>query len=59
MLQSEYLELAIELYDIYLANNKHPKRWLTIVELEKCKRGPGFRAKLKNQLKEMESNASI
>ena len=47
MLQSEYLELAIELYDIYLANNKHPKRWLTIVELEKCKRGPGFRAKLK------------
>jgi len=47
MLQSEYLELAIELYDIYLANNKHPKRWLPIVELEKCKRGPGFRAKLK------------
>ena len=24
MLQSEYLELAIELYDIYLANDKHP-----------------------------------
>ena len=47
MLQSEYLELAIELYDIYLANNKHPKRWLPIVELEKCKRGPGFWAKLK------------
>ena len=43
MLQSEYLELAIELYDIYLAHDKHPKRWLTaIVELEKCKRGPGF-----------------
>ena len=47
MLQSEYLEMAIELYNIYLDNNKHPKRWLTIVELEKCKRGPGFRAKLK------------
>ena len=56
MLQSEYLELAIELYDIYLANNKHPKRWLTIVELEKCKRGPGFRAKLKNQLKEKQND---
>ena len=41
MLQSEYLELAIELYDIYLANDKHPKRWLTVVELQKCKRGPG------------------
>ena len=47
MLQSEYLELATELYDIYLANNKHPKRWLSIVELERCKRGPGFRAKVK------------
>ena len=46
MLQSEYLELAIELYDIYLANDKHPKRWLPIVELEKCKRGPCFMAKL-------------
>ena len=49
MLQSEYLELAIELYDIYLANDRHPKRWLPIVELEKCKRGPGFRAKLKKK----------
>ena len=47
MLQSEYLELAIELYDIYLANDKHPKRWLTKLELEKCKRGPGLIAKIK------------
>ena len=31
----------------YLANDKHPKRWLSIVELERCKRGPGFRAKVK------------
>jgi hypothetical protein len=49
MYQTEYLELAKELYDIYLANDKHPKRWLPIVELEKCKRGPGFRAKLKKR----------
>ena len=49
MLQSEYLELAIELYDIYLANNKHPKIWLPIVELEKCKRGPGLIAKIKKK----------
>ena len=47
MLQSEYLELAIELYDIYLANNKHPKKWLAKLELEKCKRGPGFMFKVK------------
>ena len=47
MLQSEYLDLAIELYDIYLDNDKHPKRWLTIVELQKCKRGPGLIFKLK------------
>ena len=47
MLQSEYLELATELYDIYLANNKHPKKWLPKLELEKCKRGPGLIAKIK------------
>ena len=47
MLQSEYLELAIELYDIYIANDKHPKKWLAKLELEKCKRGPGFMFKVK------------
>ena len=49
MLQSEYLELAIELYDIYLANDKHPKKWLPKLELEKCKRGPGLIAKVKSK----------
>ena len=49
MLQSEYLELAIELYDIYLSNDKHPKKWLPKLELEKCKRGPGLIAKVKNK----------
>ena len=39
MLQSEYLELAIELYDIYSAHNIHHKRWLTARELEKLKGG--------------------
>ena len=47
MYQTEYLELAKELYDIYSANGKHPKRWLTIMELGKCKRGPGFIFKVK------------
>ena len=49
MLQSEYLELAIELYDIYSDSNIHHKKWLTVKELEKCKRGPGFRSKLKKK----------
>ena len=53
MLQSEYLELAIELYDIYLANNKHPKKWLAKLELEKCKRGPGFMFKVKKMNKSL------
>ena len=47
MLQSEYLELAIELYDIYSAHDIHHKRWLTARELEKLKGGPGFLAKIK------------
>ena len=47
MLQSEYLELAIELYDIYSAHNIHHKKWLTARELEKLKGGPGFLAKIK------------
>ena len=47
MLQSEYLELAIELYDIYSAHDIHHRRWLTARELEKLKGGPGFLAKVK------------
>ena len=47
MLQSEYLELAIELYDIYSAHDTHHKKWLTARELEKLKGGPGFLAKIK------------
>jgi hypothetical protein len=47
MYQTEYLELAIELYGIYSDNKVHHKRWLTIKELEKCKRGPGFIFKVK------------
>ena len=47
MLQSEYLELAIELYDIYSDSNIHHKKWLTVKELEKCKRGPGFVSRVK------------
>ena len=47
MLQSEYLNIAIELYDIYLANNILRRRWLTVKELEKFKHGPGLIAKIK------------
>ena len=57
MYQTEYLELAIELYDIYLSNDKHPKRWLPRLKLEKCKRGPGFIAKvrkMKGKMSELE-----
>ena len=49
MLQSEYLELAIELYDIYLDNNKHPKKWLPYIELEKLKKAPGWIARFKKK----------
>ena len=41
MLQSEYLELAKELYDIYSAHNIHHRRWLTARELQRLKGGPG------------------
>ena len=47
MLQSEYLELAIELYNIYSEHKRHHKEWLTARELEKLKGGPGFLAKIK------------
>ena len=47
MLQSEYLDLAIELYDIYSANNILHRRWLTVKELEKFKGGPGLISKVK------------
>jgi len=49
MLQSEYLELAIELYDIYSAHDIHHKRWLAARELEKLKGGPGLIAKIKKK----------
>ena len=49
MLQSEYLELAIELYDIYSTHDIHHKRLLTAWELEKLKGGPGFLAKIKKE----------
>ena len=49
MLQSEYLELAIELYDIYSAHDIHHRRWLTARELQRIKGGPGLIAKVKNK----------
>ena len=49
MLQSEYLEIAIELYDIYSAHNIHHRRWLTARELQRLKGGPGLIAKVKNK----------
>ena len=47
MLQSEYLELAIELYDIYSEHGIHHKKWLSARELAKLKGGPGLIAKVK------------
>ena len=49
MYQTEYLELAIELYSIYSDNKVHHKRWLTIKELEKLKGGPGLIASVKKK----------
>ena len=49
MLQSEYLDLAIELYDIYSAHDIHHRRWLTARELQRIKGGPGLIAKVKNK----------
>ena len=49
MLQSEYLELAIELYDIYSAHDIHHRRWLTARELQRIKGGPGLIAKVKSK----------
>ena len=47
MLQSEYLDIAIRLYDIYSDNDIHPRRWLSARELAKLKGGPGLIAKVK------------
>ena len=47
MLQSEYLEIAIELYDIYSEHGIHHKKWLPARELAKLKGGPGLIAKVK------------
>ena len=49
MLQSEYLDLAIELYDIYSTHDIHHRRWLTARELQRIKGGPGLIAKVKNK----------
>ena len=49
MYQTEYLELAIELYDIYSAHDIHHRRWLTARELQRIKGGPGLIAKVKNK----------
>ena len=45
--QSKYLEIAIELYDIYSANDIHHKKWLSARDLAKLKGGPGLIAKVK------------
>ena len=47
MLQSEYLDIAIELYDIYSEHGIHHKKWLSARELAKLKGGPGLIAKVK------------
>ena len=47
MLQSEYLDIAIKLYDIYSDNDIHHRRWLSARELAKLKGGPGLIAKIK------------
>ena len=47
MLQSEYLDLAIELYGIYSAHNIHHKKWLSARQLAKLKGGPGLISKVK------------
>ena len=47
MLQSEYLDIAIELYDIYSEHDIHHKKWLSARELAKLKGGPGLIAKIK------------
>ena len=47
MLQSEYLDIAIELYDIYSEHDIHHKKWLSATELAKLKGGPGLIAKVK------------
>ena len=47
MLQSEYLDIAIELYDIYSEHDIHHKKWLSARELAKLKGGPGLIAKVK------------
>ena len=49
MLQSEYLDIAIELYDIYSDNYIHHKKRLTARELAKLKGGPGLIAKVKKK----------
>ena len=49
MYQTEYLELAIELYDIYSAHDIHHRKWLTARELHRIQGGPGVIAKVKNK----------
>ena len=49
MLQSEYLDIAIELYNIYSEHDIHHKKWLSARELAKLKGGPGLIAKVKKK----------
>ena len=49
MYQTEYLETAEKLYEIYKSNDIFPTKWLTARELEKLKGGAGLIAKIKNK----------
>ncbi len=49
MSQTEYLETAEKLYEIYKSNNIFPMQWLTVKELEKLKGGPGLIASVKKK----------
>ena len=49
MYQTEYLEVAEKLYEIYKSNDVFPTRWLTARQLQKLKGGPGLIAKVKNK----------